>query len=80
MILVCELGPDWTDLDIENALKIPRGTRDMRCPACHGRVRPHKKASDGVAAHFEHYAKHAGCSLSGYLHPAKPGPHPDALK
>jgi hypothetical protein len=80
MILVCELGPDWTELEIEDALKISRGTRDMRCPACHGRVVPHKKYSNGTDAHFEHSTKHSGCSLSGYLYFGPPRLHPDALK
>jgi hypothetical protein len=79
MIFVCELGPDWTGLNIHEALKIPRGARDMRCRACHGRITPHKKYSDGVPAHFEHSIKHEGCSLSAYIFSGVPTLHPEAL-
>jgi hypothetical protein len=80
MIKECELGPDWTELEIQGALKIPKGTRDMRCTACQGRLYPHKAYSNGTPAHFEHAIKHDGCPLSGYHYSGAPKVHPHALK
>jgi hypothetical protein len=80
MILECEVGPDWIELAIYDALKIPKGTRDMRCRACHGRLHPHKKYVNGTPAHFEHAIAHDGCSLSSYHYSGVPEPHSDALE
>lgn len=72
MIVECEVrhGNDWVTITIEEALERFQG-EDKRCPRCHGRVFPHKKYSNGVAAHFEHKQAHEGCKLSKL--------HPDAL-
>ena len=37
------------------------------CLACENEVRPHKKGSNGQAAHFEHHDRNRGCDLSHKL-------------
>ena len=75
----CEVkrGKAWVTLDIEDALR----DRDevMRCPECHGPVRPHKKYSDGARAHFEHLTAHTGCPLKPRTFSGQSSKHPDAL-
>ena len=80
MITECELGPSWTVVGIDEAVKIPKGTRDMRCPACRGRVYLHRTYSKGTPAHFEHEIAHAGCPLSDYHYAGVPVSHLHAIK
>lgn len=51
---------------IETALEIrDRSTApDFRCSECGDRVRPHKAAATGQAAHFEHLRVNPRCLLS----------------
>jgi hypothetical protein len=78
--LICDLfrAQVWEKIGIEDALEI-RGKYDMRCHKCHGRVQPHRKAVNGMKAHFEHRRAHKGCILStGY--DGTNSLHPDALE
>jgi hypothetical protein len=68
----------WTAIDLETALKLDKG-RTKRCPECHGQVRAHAVAKNGMVAHFEHYDGHAGCSL-GDRFDGNHRPHPRALR
>ena len=60
----CELfnGRHWVTIDLAFALKLPNRDR-LRCVECGGRVRAHRKANNGMVAHFEHHVAHDGCSL-----------------
>ena len=62
---LCEAkrGSAWGPMDIRAALD-HRTTVPMRCPECHGQVRPHKMGTTGQAEHFEHMMAHIGCSFS----------------
>lgn len=74
----CEVkeGDHWVTLGISEALQ-RRGDL-MRCPSCHGPVRPHKQYNDGARAHFEHLKLHSGCPTKhSFVPPASF--HPDAL-
>jgi len=51
----------WQGIDLALALRMSK-TRIKRCPECHGRVRIHSAASNGMRAHVEHFARHPGCS------------------
>jgi hypothetical protein len=81
MILEGEIrrGGNWVPISIGDALDALKG-EDMRCSACHGRMWPHKKYSNGTPAHFEHATAHSGCPQSGYHYTGIKSPHPDALK
>ena len=59
----CEIAtPDgWEAISIDDALR--RRGEPMRCPACHGAVRPHKEGTTGQRAHFEHLKAEVGCRL-----------------
>ena len=77
----CELWANktWHDIGIEDALTIYR-ERDLRCPECHGAVRPHKASEDGqMKAHFEHRIGHSGCSRGHYFD-GQPARHPKPLE
>jgi hypothetical protein len=50
---------EWVRITIEDALNRHSDKR-MRCPACHGRVKAIRASVNGVRAHFEHHAAHAG--------------------
>jgi hypothetical protein len=65
--LTCEVrnGAGWVSMGIGEAL-MNRGTFPMRCPECHGKVRPHRAGTTGQAAHFEHELAHVGCSFSAW--------------
>ena len=79
--LSCELwnGRHWVSITIEQALELP-SRRRKRCPECGGRVRAHKASDDGImAAHFEHFERHPGCSL-GDSFDSNRRPHPEALR
>ena len=67
----------WTIIPISLALKL-RG-EDMRCPECHGRMRPHREYSDGARAHFEHQTAHSGCSTKPKTFVGTQSLHPEAL-
>ena len=81
MMLKCEVrhGGQWVASTIEDALGTLSG-HDMRCTECHGQVRAHKAYNNGVAAHFEHYNAHAGCSQISSTFSGVHSPHPNALK
>ena len=75
----CELWANktWHTISVEDALT-KYAERDLRCPECHGAVRPHNASEDGgMQAHFEHKIGHTGCSLGSYfdgtrtLHPKR---------
>src|SRR5437762_5437251 len=61
----CEVqsGTGWKIISISEALE--RAERSGRCVECNMPVRAHRKANNGMAAHFEHLARNASCSLSG---------------
>ena len=62
---VCEAryGDDpWRPVSIQEAFRLRKGT-EKRCGQCRGQVRAHR-ATDIMAAHFEHMQAHAGCPLS----------------
>lgn len=70
---------EWVRLSIDEALKLDSRTL-KRCPACHGRVRAHKKSETGAKAHFEHImAAHPGCSRMGKYFSGVPSLHPEPL-
>ena len=60
---VCEIATSngWEAINIDDALQ--RRGEPMRCPACHGAVRPHKEGTTGQRAHFEHLKAEVGCRL-----------------
>jgi hypothetical protein len=68
---------EWVRITIEDALN-RHSDKKMRCPACHGRVNAIPRSVNGVRAHFEHHAGHAGCPR-GDSYSGIPSPHPDAL-
>lgn len=77
--VICEVwrGNGWQEIGIADALSI-RWDSFMRCCECHGRVRAHREANNGMRAHFEHRVAHDGCSLSTKFSGAQ-SPHPDPL-
>jgi hypothetical protein len=81
IMLACEIkiGNQWTEVDIDAALDSHQG-QDMRCLRCNGRVRAHKKYSNGTPAHFEHEQAHKGCSLMDYIFEEPASRHPNALE
>lgn len=70
-------GDVWEEIGIDEALPI-RSEYLMRCCECHGRVRAHKKANNGMRAHFEHRIAHKGCRRSTRFS-GTPSLHPDAV-
>ncbi len=72
----CEIV-EWKAVSIEQALKLEG--RVKRCPECHGEVRAHNASASGMAAHFEHYVGHAGCSLGNSFDGTK-RPHPKPIE
>ena len=67
----------WVTVGIDEALQ--RRGEDMRCPECHGHLRPHREYSDGARAHFEHRTRHPGCSTKLRSYTGNPTYHPNAL-
>lgn len=67
---------DWKLITIGQALKYDRN-EVLRCPACHGRVSPHKASKSGHPAHTEHYQAHSGCSRGGKGFNGKQTFHPN---
>ena len=51
---ICEIkfDGDWIRLNIEEVLEMTMRPL-LRCVECHGVVRPHKEANNGMRAHFE---------------------------
>jgi hypothetical protein len=76
---ICEVrsGKGWTSLNVAAVLDLPFKPA-LRCPECHGPVRAHKQANNGMRAHFEHLTLHTGCSRGSNFDGRK-RPHPDAL-
>lgn len=77
----CELWANktWHLINVEDALT-KYAERELRCPECHGAVKPHKAAADGTTrAHFEHKVGHPGCSLGNYFNGIQ-APHPKPLR
>jgi hypothetical protein len=69
----------WTSITIDEALGAYADYL-KRCPECHGRVRAHRRAKNGMRAHFEHHRAHAGCSLSrGVPFSGHHSIHPEAI-
>jgi hypothetical protein len=64
MMTECEilLGGKWRRITVEEALQTDE--RYGHCPECKTRVRPHRKGSNGMAAHFGHLQRNPDCSLS----------------
>ena len=58
----------WVSRTISEALE--RNKRNGRCVECKMPVRAHRKANNGMAAHFEHLAKSPHCSLMIGCRPA----------
>lgn len=80
MIEYCELWANktWHSITVEQALT-SYAERQLRCPECHGAVRPHRASSDGaMQAHFEHRIGHTGCSRA-HKFDGSPRPHPKPL-
>jgi hypothetical protein len=75
----CEVwaNKSWEAIGITLALKMPN-TRRKRCPECHGRVRSHAEANNGMRAHMEHYKAHSGCSRSVSFD-GTASPHPEVM-
>ncbi len=75
----CEVwrGNGWEEIGVAEALPI-RSEYLMRCCECHGRVQAHRKANNGMRAHFEHRIAHDGCSLSTKFSGTR-SPHPDVV-
>ena len=67
----------WVTIGIVEALD--RRGDAMRCPLCHGPVRPHKEYSDGARPHFEHTKMHPGCPTKPTTFVPPASLHPDAL-
>jgi hypothetical protein len=69
----CEVqsGNAWKIISVSEALE--RNERNGRCVECKLPVRAHRKANNGMAAHFEHLAKSAHCSLMIGNRPAPRG-------
>lgn len=79
---VCEIPKGfgkWQQISVDDALPLKGGVKVMRCPECHGEVRPHAASEDGMAAHFEHLQAHEGCSL-GVIFCGQKSPHPHAVE
>lgn len=70
-------GDQWEEIDIIEALPI-RSEFLMRCCECHGRVRAHREANNGMQAHFEHRRAHKGCRRST-KYTGMDSLHPDAI-
>lgn len=70
-------GNRWEEIDIDEAIPI-RSEYLMRCCECHGRVKAHRQANNGMRPHFEHWAAHDGCSRSTRFSGTR-SPHPEAL-
>jgi len=64
----CDLWANgrWNLIGIDVGCNMPTDRR-MRCPECHGRVRPHKRGKNGEAAHFEHAERSPGCTLGDWF-------------
>lgn len=81
MVLAAECyvwrGGVWEKISITEALPI-RSEYLMRCCECHGRVRAHRLANNGMRAHFEHRRAHKGCSRSTGFSGTQ-SPHPDPV-
>ncbi|MDR6952456.1 hypothetical protein J2X65_001811 [Ancylobacter sp. 3268] len=79
IVEACEVWENgsWQPLRVEDALN--RRADIMRCPQCHGPVRPHKLGTTGQRAHFEHRGRHTGCSLMQRTFSGTHSLHPDAL-
>lgn len=77
--VICDVwrGNRWEEIDITEALPI-RSEYLLRCCECHGRVRAHRQANNGMPAHFEHRVAHSGCGLST-KYSGKGSLHPDAV-
>ena len=60
---LCEVrsGQGWKRLKVSVAIDMPFKPA-LQCPECHGPVKPHKQAINGMRAHFEHITLHPGCS------------------
>lgn len=68
MIIECQVkeGGEWSTIGFAEA--DTRRGEPMRCPRCHGAVKPYKL--EGIKPHFGHYAAHAGCAATPpVLHP-----------
>lgn len=48
-----EVHGKWTLISIDEGVRLGPDVL-KRCPACHGRMRAHKKSETGAKAHFEH--------------------------
>ena len=70
----------WVAISLEDLLdRNIASDREKRCPECHGAVRVHRLAKNGMRAHFEHIEAHAGCSLGSVFSGVK-SPHGRALR
>ncbi len=67
----------WVGVSVDK-ITTQRQRPTTRCAECHGRVRAHRMGSNGLAAHFEHLDRHAGCS-AGFYFDGKRSLHPSAL-
>ena len=68
----------WQEITLELALGPHKGEL-MRCPECHGPVRAHKTAVNGMRAHMEHKIRNDGCSRGNSFN-GKPARHPNAVE
>jgi hypothetical protein len=68
---------DWVTIDIFEAFR--RGEIPMRCPTCHGAVKPHMRYLAGSYPYFLHLRVHAGCPTRRRSFSGIPSMHPDAL-
>ena len=61
----CEVSIDghWLAISMQDAIAISP-ERIKRCTECGGRVRVHRRFSDGQLPRVEHLEAHSGCSLT----------------
>lgn len=77
----CELWASgkWHDISIDQALS-DYAERILRCPECHGAVKAFNAGPNGKPrAHFEHKARHPGCSR-GDCFDGTQRPHPKPVR
>ena len=65
----------WVLIPIAEGVKYAE--RRLRCPECHGAVRPFQSVK--IASHYEHGERNPGCS-KGDCFDGTPKPHRKALK
>ena len=71
---------DWKAVPVREAIESNSGQRDVRCRACHGRVKLlNQHGNTGNAPHAVHYSRQDSsyCELGFYFRQAKDGRQPE---